>query len=194
MVRIITSLIVVVLAAGCASRQPAREETPAAKAPAEKSPAAKAPLIAKAPPAEKAPLVAKAPPAEKAPLVAKAPPPAKAPATRAPAASPPPEKVAGPPPLDLKSLEQQLKETRAIGVMTKLSIKNQVDDLVDQFRAYYQGTVKVSLEELRRKYDLLVMKVLALLQDGDQQLAKAVASSREAIWGILADRDRFAKL
>jgi hypothetical protein len=41
---------------------------------------------------------------------------------------------------------------------------------------------------------LLLLKVLGLLQDGDPQLAAAISSSREAIWGILADPAKFAKL
>jgi hypothetical protein len=96
------------------------------------------------------------------------------------------------PTLDLTSLEQRLKETDAIGVLTKLALKNQVDDLLDQFRAYYQGKLKTTLAELRRSYDLLVLKVLSLLQDSDPSLASAIVASREAIWGILADRDKFA--
>jgi hypothetical protein len=38
------------------------------------------------------------------------------------------------------------------------------------------------------------MKVLCLLQDGDPALAKAIYASREAIWGVLSDRDKFSKL
>ena len=134
-----------------------------------------------------------APPAAKAP--------AKAPASPAPAAQPtkkesaPPE-VAKPkaPPLDLSSLEQRLKDTKAIGVLTKITLKNQVDDLLNQFRAFYQGKLKIELADLRRSYDLLVLKVLSLLQDGDQALATAIAASREAIWGILSDPAKFAKI
>ncbi|NDP42581.1 MAG: hypothetical protein GZ089_07680 [Aromatoleum sp.] len=96
------------------------------------------------------------------------------------------------PTLDLKSLETRLKETRAIGVFTKIALKNQVDDLLNQFRAYYQGRLKTTLAELRRPYDLLLLKVLALLQDADPPLAGAIAASREAIWGILADPAKFA--
>jgi len=96
------------------------------------------------------------------------------------------------PTLDLKSLEQRLTDTNAIGVLTKIALKNQVDDLLDQFRAFYQGTLKTTLAELRRPYDLLVLKVLALLQDSDPSLASAIVASREAIWGILADRAKFA--
>lgn len=98
------------------------------------------------------------------------------------------------PTLDLGSLEQRLKETRAIGLFSKLSLKNQVDDLLNQFRAYHEKQAKLSLAELRQRYDLLLLKVLSLLQDGDPPLAAAISTSREAIWGILTDPDKFAKI
>lgn len=112
-----------------------------------------------------------------------------------PVAKTPAKLVAPPaPPLDLKSLETRLKETEAIGVFTKLALKNQIDDLLDQFRAFYQGRHKTTLAELRRPYDLVLLKVLALLQDTDPSLAAAIVASREAIWGILADPAKFATL
>ncbi len=98
------------------------------------------------------------------------------------------------PTLDLKSLETRLKETPAIGTFTKLSLKNQVDDLLDQFRAYYQGALKTTLAQLRRPYEMLLLKVLSLLQDADPPLAQAIVASREAIWGILSDPAKFATL
>jgi hypothetical protein len=131
-------------------------------------------------------------PSAKAPP--KAPPAAAAPAPTAKKEQPPPAaKKPETPPLDLASLETRLKETKAIGVMTKLSLKNQVDDLLDQFRAYYQGKLKTTLAELRKSFDLLFLKVLSLLQDGDPPLASAIVASREAIWGILSDPVKFAK-
>ncbi|BAV32503.1 hypothetical protein SCL_0179 [Sulfuricaulis limicola] len=116
------------------------------------------------------------------------------PSVKKPDATPVPAKKATPPPLDLTALETRLKETKAIGVFTKITLKNQVDDLLEQFRAYYQGRAKTSLAELRRPYDGLVLKVLSLLQDGDPELAHAIVASREAIWGILADPNKFATL
>jgi hypothetical protein len=98
------------------------------------------------------------------------------------------------PPLDLTSLEARLRETGAIGVLTKIALKNQVDDLLNQFRAFYQGKLKTTLAELRRPYELLVLKVLALLQDSDPALASAIVASREAIWGILSDPVKFATI
>jgi hypothetical protein len=99
-----------------------------------------------------------------------------------------------PPSLDFSSLQQRLRDTHAIGVFTKLSLKNQVDDLLAAFRAYYGGTLKVPLSELRQRYDLLLLKVLTLLQDGDPPLAATISNSKEAIWGILADPQKFATL
>lgn len=108
-------------------------------------------------------------------------------------AAPVPAKPASPP-LDLTLLEQRLRESDAIGVFTKLTLKNQVEDLLDRFRAYYQGRVKIRLAELREPYDMLILKVLSLLQDRDPPLANAILASREEIWAILSDRARFSTL
>lgn len=114
-------------------------------------------------------------------------------ATAATAAATPP-KASSPPPLDLKGLEQRLRDTRAIGVFTKLSLKNQVDELLAQFKAFHQGKPGVTVGQLRQKYELLLMKVVTLLQDGDPALASAVSSSREAIWDVLTDPQKFAAI
>jgi hypothetical protein len=109
--------------------------------------------------------------------------------------APPREPVvqSAPAPLNLASLEQRLRDTTAIGVLTKIALKNQVEDLLTQFRAFHQEGAG-ALTELREKYSLLLLKVLALLQAGDPVLAQAVAASREAIWSLLEDPARFATL
>jgi hypothetical protein len=77
-------------------------------------------------------------------------------------------------------------------VLTKLSVKNQADDLLDKFRAYHkQQNGRQTLTELRHAYDMLLLKLLSLLQDGDPPLAKDIDSSRAAIWDILADQRKF---
>jgi hypothetical protein len=96
-------------------------------------------------------------------------------------------------PLNLEALRARLKATKAIGVFTKISLKNKVDDLLKQFAEHYQGK-KPALAQLRLSYDLLMMKVLSLLQDKDQTLASEVVSSREAIWALLADEKTFFAL
>jgi hypothetical protein len=94
----------------------------------------------------------------------------------------------------LNTLEQSLRDTKAIGFFTKVTLKNQIDDLLDEFRDYHRGKAKLTLTDLRRSFELLMMKVLSLLQDEDQTLAADISSSREAIWGLLADPKKFAAL
>jgi hypothetical protein len=169
--------------------QPTPAAVPApAPAPAPAPPSAQ-PLPSSAPsPAPPSTAKPSTPKTSAAPKPAASPPVASEPKTQpAPAAPKAPS-------LDLNSLEQRLKDTRAIGVFTKLSLKNQVDDLLDELRAFHKGGAKTPPSELRQKYDLLIMKVLSLLQNGDPQLASAIASSRETLWGILMDPQKFANI
>ena len=191
----IATLFLLILATGCSGlgRAPATAPAPAGQAvvpapPASTVPKAQAAANSASTPAaapaksESAPATAPA----KGALATAAPAPAKQPA---PAAKPP-----APPAMDLPTLEKKLKETNAIGVLTKLKLKNEIDDLLGRFRAYYQGQLSTTLAELRQPFETLFMKVLSLIQDSDPNLAKAIAASREAIWGILSDRSRFANL
>lgn len=95
------------------------------------------------------------------------------------------------PPLDVAALKMRLRETRAIGAFAKLALSNQMDDLVQEFRSLHLGGQSTSVTRLRQRYDLLVLKVLVLIQDGDPPLARTIAGSREAIWSILADPEQF---
>jgi hypothetical protein len=168
---------------------PAPPQATASTAPSNPPPAARSPPTA--PPASpEKPTPAKPPVAAATPA---APPVAAPTPAAAPATAPTPVQPASPP-LDLAGLEQRLRETRAIGVFTKLSLKNQVDDLLDQFRRLYGGQIKVPLTDLRQRYEHLLLEVVTLLQDADQPLANAITSSREAIWGILTDPKTFATI
>jgi hypothetical protein len=69
--------------------------------------------------------------------------------------------------------------------------EKQADDLLEKFRAYHKRQSAVTLADLRNSYDLLVLKILSLVQDGDPPLAKEIDRSRSAIWDILADQRKF---
>ena len=107
---------------------------------------------------------------------------------------PPAATPAAPPPLALAALEQRLRDTDAIGVFTKITLKNQVDDLLHRFKAHYEGGGNATLAQLRQIYDQLLQKAHGLLKDGDPALAGAIMNSREAMWSVLTDPVRFAKL
>jgi hypothetical protein len=210
---LIATLAAIVALSGCVQPQP---HPPVAPPTSAVPPTVATPATPEATPASPAaaetgnnpPVVPPALPDENASAKRPAPPPAARSPAKAATSSPaesstpvsPPIAVTesarppAPPPLDLSALEQRLRDTNAIGVFTKLSLKNQVDDLVAQFRGFYKGQVKVPLAELRQRYELLLLKVVTLLQDTDQQLANAINSSREAIWDILADPEKFARI
>jgi hypothetical protein len=196
---------------------PPREQAAAPQAVAE-PPAPASPSQPAAVPAPSAPApvpqttVKPAAPAPVAPAPS-APPPTKKPATPSPPKSAPPatpataggDKTASsaaktpgpaptPAPLDLKQLKQELKDTKAIGIFSKITLKNQMDDLLGRLRKYHQGQANPPLTDLRRSYELLVMKLLSLVQDDDKKLASDIAGSREAIWALLADPKKFATL
>ena len=186
--------------AGCSVCPPA--QSPPTSTAASAPPSTVAPATIASPPAKQAstsapPSIAAghALPADARTPAKASPAPPKALALAKPQAPPPvAPKADAAPALDIKSLEEQLKETKAIGLMTKLALKNQVDDLLQKFRDFYEGRLKTTLAELRQPYELLLMKVITLLQDSDAALASAIHRSREAIWAVLSDRDKFSKL
>lgn len=178
---------------------PALAEAPAATAAPETS--AAPPGAATPQPAPDALVAGPAEAPPKKPSNAPSKPPASRPATKATvgsgtaaAAAIPAPATPSAPPLDLKALVARLRETKAIGMFTKLALKNQVDDLLDRFREHYATQVKASVAELRPPYDRLLLKVLAAVQDEDPDLARAIVDSREPIWEILADPARFATI
>ena len=207
--RTIPLFVAALCIAGCASVPQPPAAKPEAPVTVPDTPVAQAQSPVQSPPQPSAQVQPAAPPPAKsstpppaatpkhkppAPVATQAPvtPPKSAPAA---AAAPPPAALSPPAPtLDLTSLEQRLRDTKAIGVFTKLSLKNQVDDLLADFRALYKRAKPPPGPEFRQRYDLLLLKVLSLLQDGDPPLAAAISSSKEAIWNILADPDKLAKI
>jgi len=201
------------LVAGCAGMNesprgaPLSADSPVADAPLAATQSANAPDI-EAVPELPSPLPNLEFPAVELPAAAEPPPPILAPAKAAPAAASAPAAKAPPrkpddpvaavapaaPLLDVAALRARLRETAAIGILAKISLRSKVDDLLESFRSHYDGGQKTSLAALRRPYDALITKVLDMLQDGDPSLARSISSSREAIWEILADRERFRSM
>ena len=93
--------------------------------------------------------------------------------------------------LDFSSLETRLRKTKAINLRTKVAVKNESDDLLEQARAYHARTGETTLADLRRSYDSLFQELHSLLEDGDPPLARDIDRSRAAIWEILADPRKF---
>jgi hypothetical protein len=197
-------LIVLVQASACSPAKsepprvetaPAREEsqTPAASPPAE--PARPVPVepprTAQPKPAEPPPPRTREPSQPKQPAPAPPRPVVPAPPRPSAAVPPPPQPAAI---VDLAALEKRLRDTSAIGLFTKLALKNEVDDLLERVRTFHEGRGGATLAKLRESYDLLVLKVVSLLQNKDAPLARDIFTSRETLWNLLADPVKFKTL
>lgn len=91
----------------------------------------------------------------------------------------------------LDELENRLRETEAIGLFAKLSLKAQVDDLIDEFRAFHAGSGE-DLKTLQARFQALLSETLALLETGDPELRVDISQSRASLWTTLIDPVGFA--
>ena len=144
---------------------------------------------AEPPRAEKAPAPEESPP----PVVAKPPDAAPTPTPAPPPEAAPPAAPPAEPAISLQELGTRIKQTPALGTFSKLSLKNDLDDLVDGLRGYH-ARKEGDLEVLHQRYEALVLKLLALLEEDEPELALALSRSRERIWKRLVDPVEFAKL
>ena len=94
----------------------------------------------------------------------------------------------------IANLVARIRETGAIGFFTKLALKNQIDDLLSEFREFHEGVSNTELAVLNDQFNLLLMKVITLLQDDDPKLFQDIVSAREFLWINLADIERFERL
>lgn len=89
-------------------------------------------------------------------------------------------------PFGMHTLIERLKKTDALGVFTKLAIRSDALDLMDMVKVYNKHRANFSLKELRARFDGLVLKVLALLDD-DPKLSRDIYLARERIWKSLLE-------
>ena len=94
--------------------------------------------------------------------------------------------------MDLQGLEKRVRATRAISVFQKLELQNEVNELVARFRQAHTGQT-AEISTLRPRYERLIASIQSRL-GRDPQLAGEISASREAIWGVLTDRTKFASI
>ncbi len=94
----------------------------------------------------------------------------------------------------IANLVARIRETGAIGFFTKLALKNQIDDLLSEFGEFHAEVIDIELSVLNDQFNLLLMKVITLLQDDDSKLFQDIVNAREFLWMNLADPEMFARL
>ncbi len=95
---------------------------------------------------------------------------------------------------DLNALVSRISQSKALGLFTKLSLKQDIDGLLENVRKYHDGSGDGSLEQLRERYDVLVHKLMILLQEKDGELVKSIDDGRDKLWAILSDHEKFASI
>jgi len=89
--------------------------------------------------------------------------------------------------VDVETLKTRLKETDAIGVFTKLAIRSDILDLVDEINRHRKKNRLASkIAEMRASFDGLLLKMVALLER-DPTLSRDLYVSRESIWKSLLE-------
>lgn len=94
---------------------------------------------------------------------------------------------------DLEALVDRISHSKALGFLTKLSLKLDIDGFLKMVREYHdKGGGDDSLEQLHERYDVMVHKLVVLLQDKDEELVKSIDDGRNKLWAMLADAEKFA--
>jgi len=87
---------------------------------------------------------------------------------------------------DMDVLIARLKKSHSIGIFTKLALRSDALDLMGLVKAWRRHVSKLSLDEVRARYNGLLLKVLALLDD-DPVLSRDISLARESIWKSLME-------
>ncbi len=85
------------------------------------------------------------------------------------------------PTFNFDGLIERLKQTDAIGTITKLVLKSDADDLLEYAAGYRRSKSPTQLSTLRARYDGLILKVVTLLEK-DPTLATDIYRAREQVW------------
>ncbi len=94
--------------------------------------------------------------------------------------------------LDLESLERRLKKTDSLGLFTKLVLKAELDELLEDFGQHHSGRGDDGLEPLMARFESLVSRTLMLVRKGDAVLFRTLAASRGALRTVFSDPEKFA--
>ncbi len=95
--------------------------------------------------------------------------------------------------LNLATLEDRLKDTKAISPFRKLALKGEIDDLLGQIRQAHLSGGREEVSKLRPQYNAMIDKIYAMLKT-DPKLGQDILASRQAIWNLLSDQTQFASL
>ena len=93
--------------------------------------------------------------------------------------------------VNLEGLRSSLRETNAIGFTTKLSLRRELDLLLESFGDYHDGRGDQTLLSLRERFSTLLASTLSLLREDDPKLFRKLEAARDDLWLIVSAPEKF---
>ena len=96
--------------------------------------------------------------------------------------------------VDLSMLITALRDTKAVGPMTKMRLRNNINKVLNRLKRWHDNKSKFTLDQLQEQYHLLLMKIATLIHDDDLILHQQLCNAWARIWLDLKDPDRFRQI
>jgi len=96
--------------------------------------------------------------------------------------------------VDLEMLTAALRETKAIGKITKIRLGSDIKKVLSRLESWHDNKSKFTLDQLEEQYNLLLMKIAILIHDDDLFLHQQLCNAWAGIWLDLKDPDRFRQM
>ena len=90
---------------------------------------------------------------------------------------------------NLDTLITKLKETKALGVFTKLALKGDMEEIIAMANGYQRVAAFSELQSVRELFDGLVLKTITLLNDKDPNLAADMYQARDLVWQSILEAE-----
>lgn len=86
---------------------------------------------------------------------------------------------------DLGALETKIRNTDAIDLFSKISLKYEISSLIDEMARAHETRNAAGFTGQRARFERLIDRTVVMLSKGDIVFAKEVEDSREALWRFL---------
>ena len=96
--------------------------------------------------------------------------------------------------VDLRMLTAALRDTKAVGTMTKIRLRNDINRVLGRLERWHGNKGRFTLDQLQEQYHLLLMKIATLIHDDDLVLHQQLCNAWAGIWLDLKDPDRFRQV
>ena len=94
----------------------------------------------------------------------------------------------------LDRVEQRMRDTAAVGVVAKLTLKAELDALLAAFLRFHEGKSHYGLDDLLHRYDRLMAKTMDLVHGQDPALFALLYDIRPEMAAILTHPGHYARV